>query len=139
MSRLVVLIFTFVITSSGLLYIERYTAKSTKIAVWTVNYTHDLEGHSITNTTMKTLVTLTKAMLYITIKAAENKNDRVYRNTLVNTVADTEKTFKNMQSNLILKGFMSNIMRAMDFEFKFPLVPVSTRNEVTMAGKSEKK
>lgn len=127
MNRLVLVLITFVVTSSGLLYIERYTAKSTRIALWTVNYIHDAKGHSFTNTTFKTLVTLSKAILYIIIKAAENKDDRLYKNTLVKTVANAEKTCKNLQSNIIMRGFMDNIIRAMDFEFKFPLLPVSTR------------
>lgn len=99
--------------------------KSTEIAVWTADFTHNFEGHAVSNVTFKTLVTLTKATVYITIKTAEDKNDREYKRTLVNTVADVEKAFKNLQSNFILRDFMASIIRAMDFEFKFPLLPVS--------------
>lgn len=128
MNGLVFVMCTLVVTSSGLLYIERCLTKSTKIAIWTAGYTHDAEGNSIANTTVKTLVFLKKAQLYITIKAAENDDDKEYKMTIIRTVADVEKTFKNLQSNRVMRAFMADLIKSMDFEVKFPLPPVSTGN-----------
>lgn len=125
MTKFFLILWTLVITSNGVLYIERYTAIPTSMVTWTVNYTHDLTGNSITNLTMETLVTLKKVFVYITIKAAENENDRNYKNTLVKTVVDLVKAYKNSQSNLVLKVFMARVIQFMDFELKFPLPPVS--------------
>lgn len=124
MKKLIFIIWTFVVTCKGILYIERYTVIPTTMLVWTVNYTHDFTGNSITNATVETFVTFKKALVYITIKAAENEHDREYKNTLVKTVADVEKTVKNSQSNLVLKLFIGRILQFMDFEVKFPFHPV---------------
>lgn len=125
MAKLVIVLWAFLNTSNGVLYIDRYTASSTTWLVWTVNYTHDSTGNSITNVTMENFVTWKKAMVYITIKAAENVNDREYKTTLVRTVVDFEKTFKNSQTNFLVKVFMARIIQFMDFEAKFPFLPVS--------------
>lgn len=125
MAKLFLILWTLVITSNGVLYIDRYTAVSTTMLTWTVNYTHDSTGNSITNVTMETLVTLKKVFVYITIKAAENEHDREYKYMLVKSVVDLEKAFKKSQSNLILKRFIGQVVQFMDFEVKFPMLPVS--------------
>lgn len=124
MIRLVPVLCIFVVTSSGLLYIERCAVKSTPYMAITVNYTHDSRGNSITNVTLSDSVTIKKIVLYIIIRAAESDHDREYKTTVLWTVGDAEKSYKNLNSNLFMKGFMANIIRTMDFEFKFPLLPV---------------
>lgn len=113
------------LSSSGLFYIERYTTEPIAVLMVTVNYTHDLKGNSITNISFVNTATITKIMLYIEIRAAEDNNDREYKRLLIKTVVDTVKATKSMQTNLFLKGFLANIVEHMDFELKFPFRPVS--------------
>lgn len=98
--------------------------KSTTLGNISLRYIHDSEGNSITNVTLTNFATVEKVLLYVTMKAAENGNDRDYRNTLVQTVSDAEKTFRSMQSNLFMKGFMGNMIKSMDLDLKFPMPPV---------------
>lgn len=124
MTRSIFVFCTFLITTRSLLYVERYTDKSSEYMKITINYVHDTEGNSISNVTFNTSVTLKKMLLYVTMKIAENEKDEKYKITLVRTVADAEKTVKSMQSNMIMRGFMSDMVKCMDFELKFPLPPV---------------
>lgn len=79
--------------------------------------------------TLSDSVTIEKIVLYIIIRAAESDHDRKYKTTVLRTVGDVEKSYKNLNSNLFMKGFMKNIIRTMDFEFKFPLLPVRSHKK----------
>lgn len=79
--------------------------------------------------TLSDTVTIEKIVLYIIIRAAESDHDREYKTTVLRTVGDAEKSYKNLNSNLFMKGFMENIIRTMDFEFKFPLLPVRSHKK----------
>lgn len=124
MTKFICALGIFVTAIRGLVYIDRYTTKSSAYGNITISFRHDLQGNSITNVTLNNFFTVEKALLYINIKAAEDQNDRDYKITLVKTVADAEKTFKSMQSNLFLRGFTENMIKFIDFDLKFPLPPV---------------
>lgn len=125
MPRSVLALCIFVVTASGLLYIERYESQSSDVVSLTINYTHDSKGNSITNETLVTSATITKMLLYITIRAAEDENDKEYKKTIVKSVFNVEKAFKSLHSDFFVKSFFAGIVEHMDFEFKFPMPPVS--------------
>lgn len=125
MEQLFLVLSTILVYTNGLFYIERYTVRTTSLAEINISYIHDEAGNCITNLTLSTFTTLTKSLLYITGKAADNKDDREYRILLLQTVADVEKSFKNLQTNFLMKGFMANIIKSMDFKVKYPFLPVS--------------
>lgn len=112
------------IATSGLFYIDRFTTKLTSGIDVIISFTHDSRGNAVNNVTWKTSVTIQKVLLYILMKTPEDENDREYKKTILQTVADVEKIYKSSQTNLIMKGLMADIIRSMDFDFKFPILPV---------------
>lgn len=111
---------------SAVIYIDK-TAQDSNMAVvnFSLTYTHDVHGNSVTNVTFETFATISKIMLYFTVKLADNQeNAGVYRD-LVKTVFDVEKMFKGSQANPIVKGYFDSLIRSMDFNLKFPFPPVS--------------
>lgn len=91
----------------------------------TLAYTHDAAGNSVTNVSFVTFVSISKLLVYLTWKIADNsENVGVYRE-LVKTVFDVGKLLKGGQANLIVKGYFDTILRSLNFTLKFPLPPVS--------------
>lgn len=114
---------------SGFVYIDKIAQDANKAVVnFSLAYTHDEDGNSVTNVTYETFVTVSKMMLYFTLKVADNQeNAGVYRE-LVKTVIDVEKLYQGSQANPIVKSYFENIKRSMNFTLKFPMPPVSVLN-----------
>lgn len=117
---------------TGIIYIDKVIQESNPaVAKVSFIYTHDAKGNSVTNVTFESFVTLTKMMVYITARIADDKgHSGVYRD-LVKTVLDVEKLFQGSQSNPLLKGYFENIIRGMNFTVKFPMPPVSNKHRTT--------
>lgn len=114
------------IFTSCIIYIDRASFGSNpKICDVTVNYTHNAKGESLTNVTAVTHVNVTKLFVYVSFRVPENENDREYRRELIRTVVDVEKVLNGLQSNPVVKGYVDNILKYVDFEVKFPARPVS--------------
>lgn len=69
-------------------------------------------------------------LLYLKVNIAEDQKASLYKRELVNIVADVEKLFKGSQGNLIVKLFIDEIKKFMDFNAKFPVSPVSGKFNV---------
>lgn len=109
----------------GIIYIDRMRLNfDEKLSNWSINYIHDQTGNSVVNVTFQTYDIVNKAQIYLTVKAAKDRNDRDCQIEIVNTVIDAEKFMKGMQNHLILRNFLGGILKAMSFEPKFPLLPV---------------
>lgn len=111
---------------SSIAYVDRVESDcNPKFGNLSINFTHNARGDSVTNVTFVFHVTITRILLYASLRAPENANDREYKRKLVNTVVDLEKVLKGFQSNIWVKGYVDNVLKSMDFEFKLPLRPVS--------------
>lgn len=117
------------ISASGVLYIDSHTLDfDANVCNVTLNYIHDDTGSSITNVTIQTFKTVAKALLYLNIRGAADKNDREYRIEFVKTVIDLGKFVLGAQNNPLLRGFIESFTRSSDFKLNFPLPPVSNRS-----------
>lgn len=96
-----------------------------KVNNWTINYIHDKTGNSVVNVTFQIFETVNRALMYLKVKAAKDHNDKDCKIELVNTVIDFKKFLKGLPGHFILRGFISELMKTMDFEPKFPLPVVS--------------
>lgn len=111
---------------SCLIYIERMNSDCDyKLANLTVTFTHNEKGDSVTNVTFVNFVNVTKFMVYVNVRVPENRIDHEYKVQLFKTVADVEKVLSGLQSNPMIRGYVENIMKFMDFKVEFPLKPVS--------------
>lgn len=74
-----------------------------------------------------TFVKLEKVMMYIKFFLAENEDDNDFKRRVIETVVDVEKLFQGINANPLLNVIMKDLLdkKKLDFEFKFPLVPVS--------------
>lgn len=112
---------------NAVVYIERVVIDcNEKIGNASSNFIHDQKGNSIVNATIQTFVTVTKASLYLNIKAAADQNDREYRVDVLKTVIDLRKFLEGLQGNPFLRGYIERLKKSLDFELKFPVPPVSS-------------
>lgn len=126
MPRIKIVLCVFPMLSSCITYIDRVESDcNPKFGNLSIKYTHNAEGHSVTNATVVNFVTVTKLLVYVSLLIPENKYDREYRREVLKTVVDAEKVLRGLQSNPITKGFIDNILKYIDFEVKFPAGPVS--------------
>lgn len=110
----------------GIIFIDRMRLNfDEKFSNWSINYIHDQAGNAIVNVTFQTNDTVNKALMYLTAKAAKDRNDKDCQIEILNTVIDAGKFLKGMQGHFALRNFLNNILKTMDFDPKFPLPAVS--------------
>lgn len=115
----------FLPTVCGLTYIDNAVVEpNPAYANITLAYTHNEMGSAIMNFTFEFKVTIKKVLLYIKISIPENENDNHYQKEIIRTVLDVEKIFKDTESTFMVKAVINSIRKFMDFELKFPLLPV---------------
>lgn len=120
-----VLFFSFVPFINNLLYIDRVEFESNPaLENSTLTFFHDAKGNSVTTATFTTFVTITKMLLYIKMKVAEDENDKDYKRQLVSSVLEIDKVLKGLQSNIFISHFFRDVQNSMDFKFQIPLPPV---------------
>lgn len=108
-------------------YIDRVKSDfNSKIGNLSVAYKHNNKGDCVVNLTLESYVYVTKFLLYGSIRLPESKIDREYRVEIIRTVVDVEKLSKGLQSNLMIRGYVDNVMKFMDFKIEFPFKPVSS-------------
>lgn len=128
MRSLILFLFATVWTVNGLIYIDRHTLEfNEKISNFSTNYIRLQNGSSATNLTFISFKTVTKLLIYFTVKAAEDINDRHYRREFIRTVIDVGKFFKNSQTNPILRNIIEEIQQCMNFRASYPMAPVSKK------------
>lgn len=126
MIRSVFLVCTLLGPVIAVIYIERVNIDyDDKVGNASCSYIHDQTGNSLTNVTVHLFVTVTKAMLYLNIKTAVDRNDKEYRVDALKTVIDVRKVLENMQGNPFLRPYFESLKKSMDFKVEFPMVPVN--------------
>lgn len=125
MIRLLVVLFLLP-AIMGIIFIDQTRLEfNEKVSNCSIVYKNDSTGNAVVNVTFKTFDTINKALIYVSAKAAKDRNDRDCQIELVNTVIDAEKFLKGMQGNFMVRGFLNELLKSMAFEPKFPLPPVS--------------
>lgn len=115
----------------GIIYIDRMRLDfNERVSNWSINYIHDQTGNTVVNITFEIFDTLNKALIYVSAKAAKDHNDKECQIELVNTVIDAKKFLNGMQGHFILRGFISELLKSMKFDPKFPLQAVSEWNNL---------
>lgn len=110
----------------GIIHIDKVTLDfDKKLSNWSITYGHDQTGNSVANVTFQLFDTVNRALLYLKANAAKDRNDRDCQIELVKTVIDVEKFLKGMQGNFLVRTYLDELTKFMDFEPKFPLFPVS--------------
>lgn len=70
-------------------------------------------------------VTITKIRIYVRASLPKNPDDRKYRREILKTMVDLEKWKRGYQNNIILRKYMDDVTKAMDFDLKLQMNPVS--------------
>lgn len=126
MFRLLFIACAFVWTVKGIIYIDRYTLEfNEKLSNWSISYIRVEKASSITNVTFTPFKTVTKLLAYLTVKVAEDRNDREYRKEFIRTVFDCGKLFDGSQGNPILRGIIEDLQQSFTVKIVFPMTPVS--------------
>lgn len=111
---------------SGITYIDNALVEpNLAYTNMSIAYTHNERGSSVSNLTFQSKVTILKILLYVKVRIAEDQSDSMYKREFFRTVIDLEKLFKGSQVNFLVKAYIDNIKKFMDFKVKFPMKPVS--------------
>lgn len=118
--------FVWVVKGTSLVYIDRHTLEfNEKISNWSTSYVRVENGSSMLNFTFTTFKTVKKMLIYLTLKVAEDSNDKEFRRVFVRTVIDLGRFLDGSQANPILRNVIKKLQQSMDFQAKFPIPPVS--------------
>lgn len=130
MNNLFVLLWSFLPIINGITYIDNVIVEpNLKYTNMSIAYTHNERGSSVSNLTFQSKVTISKILLYATVRIAEDQSDSKYKREFLRTVIDLEKLFKGSQNNFLVKVYIDNIKKFMDFKVKFPMEPVRFSTE----------
>lgn len=125
-ARLIVMLCIIVCIVDGIIYIDRHTLDfDEKLVNMTMTYFPDQKRNSVVNLTIETIKTITKILIYVTLKVPENQNDREYRREVIRTVIDFGKFIENSQSNPVLRAFLDALKKGTQFKISYPMLPVS--------------
>lgn len=114
----------WVVNGKSLVYIDRHKLEfNEKISNWSTSYIRVENGSSLINLTFTTFTTVKKMLIYLTLKVAEDSNDKEFRRVFVRTVIDVKRFFDGSQTNPILRSVIKNLQHSMDFRAKFPMPP----------------
>lgn len=87
-----------------------------------------LENDGIRTSTANVSINLRRTWFsgkdYFKLSIPANKNDRDYSIVVLNTVIDVTKLFNGVISNPYVKSVIRSFLETINFEPKFPLVPV---------------
>lgn len=111
----------------SIIYIDRFSLEfNEQISNWTITFVSFEKASSMTNVTFKPFKTVTKLLTYLTIKVAEDSNDREYRRVFVRTVFDCGKLFDGSSGNPILRTIIDDLQKSLSDRIVFPMEPVCT-------------
>lgn len=111
----------------SIIYIDRFSLEfNEQISNWTITFVSFEKASSLTNVTFKPFKTVTKLLTYLTIKVAEDSNDREYRRVFVRTVFDCGKLFDGSSGNPILRTIIDDLQKSLSDRIVFPMEPVCT-------------
>lgn len=65
-----------------------------------------------------------KMMVRVKINLALDENDRSYQKQFFQTSVDVKRLLDGVQGNFVIKMFMENLYKSIDFEPKFPFKKV---------------
>lgn len=111
----------------GILIVERHDVEFDETyGNITTSYRRAPDGNSLTNVTIYNFKTITKALIYFSMRLAADQFDREYKFEVVKTVIDVSKFLRGAQSNPLIRPYIEEILRGIKLKITFPMVPVST-------------
>lgn len=94
-----------------------------------LNITHNVISDGVNDAlmsfTFNLLAKLENTLMYIQVNVPEDKQDEKYRKDLFKTRIDLKKMLDGVNSNFITKSIMEKFQESLEFEMKYPMVPVS--------------
>lgn len=73
---------------------------------------------------LETLAVIEKMMVHVKINFALDKNDKTYQREFFQTSVDVKRLQDGVQGSFVIKMFLENFYKSIDFEPKFPLKKV---------------
>lgn len=95
-----------------------------------LTFWHNCDGSNecVVNCVVTSFLPIVKMKLYLTVKLPENERDNEFRLQVLRTVIDVEKLLSGVRGAKMLSWLIDDILKAIDFEPKFPLPPVGISN-----------
>lgn len=97
----------------------------------TFEYVKDKTRNPIIGFTIVSSKKITKIICYLSINLPEKNGDTEFRWELIKTVIDVGKLMNGALANPIIRSFMDNFRKSIDFDPRPPYKPVSLLNSVT--------
>lgn len=98
----------------------------TSLANGSITFINDGVHDSIMNLSVQFFRTILNIKTEAKIYAPEDKNDKTYRRIFFQTTVDAARLLRGIEGNFVIKVFMENFLKCLDFKPKFPLKPVSS-------------
>lgn len=98
------------------------------VARLTVKVLSERNTNSIMNVTIEFKEVTQKLTAILTMNVPESENDQNYRREYFKSSVDVEKIFDGKFGSFIVKSFMENFIKSMEFVPKFPFEKVLKRS-----------
>lgn len=88
-----------------------------------VNFSIQNDGvhDTIINFYAETFAVIEKMSGHVRITTPMNDDDKTYEKEFFRTSVDVEKLMKGVQGNFVIKVFLENFLKSIEFEPKFPM------------------
>lgn len=102
----------------------------------TVSLHNDGVHDTLINITAYLFVTLQKLRVKMRIKMPQDESDKLFQREFMRTTIDVDKLFSGVEGSFVVRVFMEKFASTLDFDLKFPFLPVS-RSMILKNNKSE--
>lgn len=103
-----------------------------KFAVSTIKCFNDGVNNTVVSATINYLVEVEAVTCYLSVKVQANKNDDEYTKEFLKARFDMSKFAKGIFANPLARVIAESAFKSMNFEWKYPLPPVSTSQDMTI-------
>lgn len=98
--------------------------QNSSLATIRIDHFNEAKKDSLFFLLIQNFVTFNDLRIFLSVRISTNKKSPDYSIEFLKTVVDVKKLFKGAHANPFLRGWTESLLKAVDFELKFPILPV---------------
>jgi hypothetical protein len=95
-----------------------------KVFNLSLNLLNDDVHDTVMNLTIQSFVDVDDITIFLKLAIPADDSDRKYSQEIMNTRVNCKSVLKGFNSNYVVKTFLDSVLKAIDFELKFPFKKV---------------